>query len=84
MSSKPSKAPTRLFRCQEIRRQGAGASFPKAEYRERCVIAAAMRDAEVQWRRALAAQTLADIQATVDGKAARAGPRMREWLTAAA
>ena len=78
------EGPDDAFRCQEIRRQGAGATFPKAEFRERCVIAAAMRDAEVQWRRALAAQTLADIQATVDGKAAHAAPRMRKWLTAAA
>lgn len=70
-----------VFRCQEIRQQGVGASYPKAEFRERCVIAAAMRQAEVQWRRSLEVQTLADIQSTVDGKAPHAAPRMRDWLS---
>lgn len=77
------EGPEEAFRCQEIRQHGAGTSFPKAEYRERCVIAVAMRRAEVQWRQSLAAQTLADIQATVDGNAPHAGPRMRTWLTPA-
>jgi len=77
------EGPEDAFRCQEIRQQGAGASFPKAEFRERCAIAAAMRRAEAQWRQSLAAQTLADIQSTVDGKAPHAGPRMRNWLATA-
>ena len=48
-----------------------------------CMIAAAMRRAETDWRKSLVAQTLADIQSTVDGKTPHAGPRMRKWLAAA-
>lgn len=69
-----------VFACQEIRQQGMGARFPKAEFRESCVIAGAMRDAETAWRRSLSSVTVADIQASVDGKAAHAGERMRRWL----
>ena len=73
------EGPDEAFRCQEIRQRGAMADVPTAEFREECVIASAMRRAEVAWRRALAAQTLADIQATIDRDSPIAGERMRRW-----
>jgi Rrf2 family protein len=73
------EGPDDPFQCQEIRQNGAMASVPAAEFRQECVIAAAMRKADIAWRRALAAQTLADIQATIDHDAPLAGIRMRKW-----
>jgi Rrf2 family protein len=73
------EGPEDAFRCTEIRQNGAMASVPRAEFRQECVIAAAMRRADVAWRRALADQTLADIQRTIDRDAPLAGIRMREW-----
>lgn len=67
------------FRCQEIRKQGVGADAPRSEFRSRCAIATAMRKAETSWRRALAAQTLADVQAAADRAAPNAGARLRRW-----
>ena len=49
------------FRCTEIRQQGAGATAEVAEFGRQCGVATAMRRAEMAWRRALAAQTLADL-----------------------
>ncbi len=69
-----------VFRCQEIRQAGMGEHLPKAEFRDTCVIAATMREAETRWRAALTETTIADIRATVDGKAGHAGGRMRRWL----
>ena len=69
-----------VFACQEIRQAGIGARFPRAEFRDKCVIASVMRDAETEWRRALSDTTIAGIQATVDGKAAHAEGRMRRWF----
>ena len=73
------EGPDDAFRCQEIRRDGAMAHVPRAEFRQECVIALAMRRADVAWRRALAEQTLADIQQTIDRDAPLAGVRMRTW-----
>jgi Rrf2 family protein len=67
------------FHCQEIRQDGAMASVPRAEFRTECVIALAMRKADTAWRRALADQTLADIQRTIDRDSPLAGERMRAW-----
>ncbi|PZG07473.1 RrF2 family transcriptional regulator [Nonomuraea aridisoli] len=50
-----------LFRCEEIRQRGAGAEG--ARFSGPCGIAAAMRRAEMAWRRELAAQTIADLMA---------------------
>jgi Rrf2 family protein len=73
------EGPDEAFRCQEIRQDGAMAKVPRAEFRQECVIALAMRKADVAWRRALEAQTLADIQTTIDRDAPLAGVRMRKW-----
>ncbi len=50
-----------VFRCTEIRRRGEGAEAPEREFLQPCGIAAAMRRAELAWRKELAAQTLADL-----------------------
>ena len=67
------------FRCQEIRQNGAMANVPRAEFRQECVIAVAMRRADVAWRRELAGQTRADIQTAIDRDSPLAGERMRAW-----
>lgn len=73
------EGPEEAFRCQEIRQRGVGADAPKANFREQCVIAAAMRTAEVAWRRALTAQTLADIRTSAERGAPEAAGMMRDW-----
>jgi len=73
------EGPDEAFRCREIRQHGAMAKVPRAEFREECVFAKAMRRADVAWRHELAAQTLADIQASIDGDSPKAGERMRRW-----
>lgn len=69
------------FACTEIRRRGAGAETPPsaAILRRPCGIAAAMRAAEMAWRRSLAATTLAALKADVERDAPRSGERMRSW-----
>jgi len=69
------------FRCQEIRQRGVGAEAPKSAFRKRCAIAAAMRSAEVAWRRALEAQTLADVRDAADRDAPQAAANVRRWHT---
>jgi Rrf2 family protein len=76
------EGPDEAFRCQEIRQRGIGASVPKRDFREQCVIAAAMRRADVAWRRELAAQTLADIRAAADRGAPQAIDLARSWYEA--
>jgi len=54
------------FRCTEIRQQGVGTDLPRSTFDAPCAISASMRRAELAWRRELASQTIADIQAEVD------------------
>ncbi|BCK71300.1 Rrf2 family transcriptional regulator [Streptomyces libani subsp. rufus] len=68
-----------VFRCTEIRRRGAGAAASGREFGRACGIATAMRQAELAWRRELAAQTLADVMA---GTPASAAERTRRWFAA--
>jgi Rrf2 family protein len=56
------EGPQEAFRCTEIRRRGSGAGVAQ-EYLQPCAISTAMRRAELAWRRELAAQSLADVQA---------------------
>ncbi|MGH3681430.1 MAG: transcriptional regulator, partial [Natronosporangium sp.] len=44
---------------------GPGAD-PGVDYRQACVVAQAMRRADLAWRRELAGQTLADLKAVVE------------------
>ncbi|MEW2386578.1 Rrf2 family transcriptional regulator [Micromonospora sp. NPDC047707] len=53
------------FRCDEILRRGPGGRAD-VDYRETCVLAQAMRKADLAWRRELASQSIADIKATVE------------------
>lgn len=57
------EGPDDPFRCTEIRRQGAGQDAEPGEFAQPCGIAAAMRKAELAWRRELASQSLADLMA---------------------
>jgi Rrf2 family protein len=72
------------FRCQEIRQRGLGGDAPKREYRSRCAIATAMRRADVEWRNALAEQTLADVIAAAERSASHMRDRARHWYAAPA
>jgi Rrf2 family protein len=73
------EGPDEAFQCQEIRQRGAGASVPKKEFRQQCAVAAAMRTADVAWRRALADQTLADVRAGAERSPPHAAGLLREW-----
>jgi Rrf2 family protein len=61
------------FRCTEMRSRGVGADVPPPRFDGPCAIHASMRRAELAWRRELAGQTIADIQAEVDAHAPAVG-----------
>jgi len=72
------------FQCTEICQLGMGQDAPRSAFRRRCAVDAAMQYAEVQWRRALAAQTIADIKVEADShapSAARLAQVVRSRLT---
>jgi Rrf2 family protein len=60
------EGPEDAFRCTEIRMRGMGQDAPKSAFRETCAVQASMQRAELAWRRALAAQTIADVKAEAD------------------
>lgn len=68
------------FRCTEIRQRGGSGGGAAASYRKPCAITTAMRKAELAWRRELAAQSLADIMATVEHTTPGAPDRVRRWF----
>lgn len=68
------------FTCTEIRRRGLGAGVPAGSFSTVCSIAAAMLDAEDQWRAALAATTLADLDGRVATTSPGAAQGTRVWL----
>jgi Rrf2 family protein len=53
------------FRCEQLLKQGPGAD-PAVDYRQACLVAQAMRRADLAWRHELAGQTLADLKAQVE------------------
>ena len=67
------------FRCAEILKAGPGAD-PKADYREICLVSQAMRAAELNYRRELAGQTIADIVARVEKQTPAAPDNTRHWF----
>ncbi|HEY3870738.1 MAG TPA: Rrf2 family transcriptional regulator [Actinocrinis sp.] len=75
------EGPDEAFTCTEIRRRGAGAQTPPsaAAMRKPCGISAAMRAAEMAWRRSLAGTTLAALKAGAERDSPRVGERMRGW-----
>jgi Rrf2 family protein len=72
------EGPDEAFRCTEIRQRGDGAAAPRKNYRRPCAVSVGMHKAELAWRRALAEQTLAEVQA----QAERTAPGLREQIQA--
>lgn len=73
------EGPDEAFRCTEIRQRGQGSLLPERLFRRPCAIAVAMAEAELAWRRALKAQTLADLITTVAAHNPAAAERARLW-----
>lgn len=69
------------FRCTEIRAQGPSGSWGTTQ--ALCTIDAAMRKAEVAWRKALAEQTVADIAATFERRYPAMPRRIGNWFATA-
>jgi Rrf2 family protein len=74
------------FRCTDIRHHGpAGALIARKETaagrRGPCAVSQAMRAAELDWRRQLASQTIADIRTIVERGCPTSGDDIRRWLT---
>lgn len=65
------------FACTEIRQRGLNADRPASSFTEPCGIAHAMRAAELQWRRHLAATTIAGLAADTPTEAAE---KARAWF----
>ena len=61
------------FRCAEIRQRVPGAP----EYAVPCAVATSMRRAELAWRQALAAQSIADVRDEADAHAPGAAGAVR-------
>jgi Rrf2 family protein len=59
------EGPDEAFRCEELLKRGPGADA-KVDYRQACLVAQAMRRADLAWRRELAGQTLADLKSDVE------------------
>lgn len=59
------EGPDEAFRCEQLLKRGPGAD-PEVDYRQACVVAQAMRRADLAWRRELAEQTLADLKSEVE------------------
>jgi Rrf2 family protein len=59
------EGPDEAFRCEQLLKRGPGAD-PEVDYRRACVVAQAMRRADLAWRQELAGQTLADLKAEVE------------------
>ncbi|WP_181871077.1 RrF2 family transcriptional regulator [Sphaerisporangium album] len=73
------EGPDDAFQCTEIRRRGSGAESPERNFRTPCAVSTAMRKAELAWRRALAAQTLAEVAAAAERHAPNLGEGVRRW-----
>ncbi|MBD3142903.1 Rrf2 family transcriptional regulator [Microbispora camponoti] len=73
------EGPGEAFQCTEIRRRGAGVARPESQFRAPCAVSTAIRKAELAWRQALTAQTLADVQAAANRRAPQAGEVIRRW-----
>ncbi|GAB3649950.1 RrF2 family transcriptional regulator [Glycomyces tarimensis] len=73
------EGPEEAFQCAEIRKNGVWADAPESSFRAPCAIDTAMRAAELEWRRALAAQTLASIQANAELQAPYLRSQVQDW-----
>lgn len=72
------------FRCTEIRQQGPCAAAPAA-CKQHCAIAKAFLDAETQWRKVLAAVSVADMMRTAASESFDKDRRRKfqSWMNAA-
>ncbi|MFC5182734.1 RrF2 family transcriptional regulator [Actinomadura harenae] len=73
------EGPEEAFQCADIRRRGMGADQAESAFELPCTVHTAMRHAEYAWRRALAAQTLADIRAKTERMLPTLADRVRSW-----
>ncbi|SDH92875.1 Rrf2 family protein [Sinosporangium album] len=64
------EGPDEMFRCTEIRRRPERSGAPARQFPQPCGVAAAVRKAEMAWRRELAGQTVADLLAAAPAGAA--------------
>ncbi|GAA3833130.1 RrF2 family transcriptional regulator [Streptomyces chiangmaiensis] len=70
-----------LFRCAEIRRCGTIAErLPDSSFARPCTVNSAMHRAEAAWRKALAEQSLADVQAEAEAHAPTLASHVRRGL----
>jgi Rrf2 family protein len=73
------EGPDEAFQCTEIRQRGWGSLLPERHFRRPCVVAMSMAKAELAWRRALKAQTLADLVTTIAAHKPDAAERAQRW-----
>jgi Rrf2 family protein len=71
------EGPEEAFRCAEIRMRGMGRDAPRSSFDETCAVQASMQRAELAWRKALAAQSVADVRAEADKHAPGMAERVR-------
>ncbi|WP_087927091.1 MULTISPECIES: Rrf2 family transcriptional regulator [Streptomyces] len=74
------EGPEKAFRCSEIRRRGPQHEVSQGAFDHPCHVSWAMREAELAWRRQLAAKTLADVQKTVLRSSPGIPERTRQWF----
>ncbi|WP_187356966.1 RrF2 family transcriptional regulator [Actinomadura sp. CNU-125] len=73
------EGPEPAFQCTEIRQRGMFAGSPESNFRAPCAISTAMRKGEMAWRRTLAKQTLADVNAAATGGLPDLPEQIRAW-----
>ncbi|WP_342666196.1 Rrf2 family transcriptional regulator [Pseudonocardia spinosispora] len=71
------EGPEDAFRCTEIRQRGMGEGAPERFFEDTCAVQSSMQRAELAWRKALAAQTLADVRAEAERHAPGVGVAVR-------
>jgi Rrf2 family protein len=80
------EGPQSAFRCTDIRHRGpGGAVIARSESAAArlipCAISQAMRAAELDWRKQLASQTIADIKTVIEHRSPSSGDDIRHWLS---
>ena len=73
------EGPEQAFRCTEIRKNGVGAAIPEQNFAIPCQLDLAFGTAELAWRTALAAQTLADVQAAAEANTPSLADNLKGW-----
>lgn len=73
------EGPDEAFRCMEIRQQAPTGDF-SYDFADPCFIHQAMGRAELAWRKELAAQTVAQVKATVEKSYPEVPENVRRWF----